>query len=126
MSEEKYLEVGHRPWGSYYVLIDEPNYKVKKLVVKPDQRLSLQSHEHRAEHWVVVEGTGTMEVRVGSEDNWVKDYVIGEYIYVPLRAIHRIRNNGKHELVIIEVQNGDYTGEDDITRYEDDYGRVGG
>lgn len=125
-SDDKYLEVGHRPWGSYYVLIDEPTYKVKKLVVKPNQRLSLQSHEHRAEHWVVVEGTGTMEVRVGEEDNWVKEYGIGEYIYVPLRAIHRIRNNGKFDLIIIEVQNGDYTGEDDITRYEDDYGRAAG
>jgi mannose-6-phosphate isomerase-like protein (cupin superfamily) len=121
---QTYLEVGHRPWGSYYVLIDEPNYKVKKLVVKPDKRLSLQRHQFRMEHWTVVSGQGDLEVHVGDEKNWVKPYGPGEYVFVPLQAIHRISNTSEEELIIIEVQYGSYTGEDDIERFEDDFGRV--
>lgn len=121
---QNYLEVGHRPWGSYYVLVDEPTYKVKKLVVKPNQRLSLQSHNQRMEHWTVVSGEGILEIHTGKETDWVKKYVSGEYAFVPLQAIHRITNQSDEELVIIEVQYGTYTGEDDIVRYEDDYGRI--
>lgn len=122
---QTYLEVGHRPWGSYYVLVDEPSYKVKKLVVKPNQRLSLQSHQFRMEHWVVTSGTGSLEIHSGEDkDSWIKDYNAGEYAFVPLHAVHRITNNTEEELIIIEVQYGTYTGEDDITRYEDDYGRI--
>ncbi len=118
-----YLEVGQRPWGKYYVLIDEENYKVKKLVVKPNQRLSLQSHNHRMEHWVVVSGEGLLEIHNPNYLEKIKTYKAGEYAFVPLKAIHRITNQTDQELVLIEVQYGTYTGEDDIIRYEDDYGR---
>lgn len=125
MAEIEYLEIGERPWGKYYVLIDEPTYKVKKLVILPGKRLSLQSHDQRAEHWVVTEGQGMLEVRVtDNPKDWVKKYKAGQHIFVPLGAIHRISNESNTELVIVEVQTGTYTGEDDITRYEDDFGRV--
>ncbi len=123
-NDRRYLEIGQRPWGKYYVLEDEEKFKVKKLIVEPGQRLSLQSHKQRSEHWVVVSGVATFEVRIGDDEfEWVKDYKPNEYCYIPAKAKHRISNNGDKQVIIIEVQCGDYTGEDDITRYEDDYGR---
>lgn len=126
MPEINYLEIGERPWGEYYVLIDEAEYKVKKLVVKPGKRLSLQSHEQRAEHWTIVAGKGLLEVRIDMDDesSWEKEYTAGEHCYIPKKAMHRISNPFDEDLVIIEVQCGSYTGEDDITRYEDDFGRA--
>ncbi|GAB4149389.1 MAG: hypothetical protein OHK0017_13380 [Patescibacteria group bacterium] len=125
LKEDKYLEVGARPWGVYYVLEDKPNFKVKKIVVNPGSRLSLQSHKHRSEHWVVTSGTATVEIRKGNvESEWVFDLAPNESCYIPMNAMHRLANYGKIPLVIIEVQVGEYTGEDDITRYEDDYKRV--
>ena len=121
--EDRYLEIGNRPWGNYYVLEDYPDFKVKRLVVKPGARLSLQSHNHRAEHWTVVAGIGTLEVHIGPEAEWIKEYKPNQYCHIPKKAKHRITNNGTEDLVIIEVQCGDYTGEDDIIRYQDDYGR---
>jgi mannose-6-phosphate isomerase-like protein (cupin superfamily) len=127
MADVEYLEIGERPWGKYYVLVDQANHKVKRLVVNPGKRLSLQSHEHRSEHWVVVEGVGTFEIHVGDDPTeWVKQYHPEDHAYIPKRAKHRIHNKGTQDLVIIEVQCGNYTGEDDITRYEDDFGRVEG
>jgi mannose-1-phosphate guanylyltransferase len=124
VQEEHYLEVGMRPWGVYYVLEDKPNYKVKKIVVNAGQRLSLQSHKHRSEHWVVVSGTATVEIRNSENENeWVNDIYPNESCYIKLNTMHRLANYGKIPLVIIEVQVGEYTGEDDITRYEDDYAR---
>jgi mannose-1-phosphate guanylyltransferase len=125
IKEDNYLEVGVRPWGVYYVLEDKPNFKVKKIVVNPNCRLSLQSHIHRSEHWIVVSGVATVEVRKGeSESNWVLDLAPNESTYIPMNCKHRLANYGKIPLVIVEVQVGEYTGEDDIERYEDDYNRI--
>jgi mannose-6-phosphate isomerase-like protein (cupin superfamily) len=112
------LESEDRPWGSWHVLDVSDGYKVKRIHVTPGCRLSLQTHEHRSEHWVVIKGTATCTV-----DDTVKTAAAGESVDVPLGAKHRIANEGDEELVIIEVQLGSYTGEDDICRHEDDYGR---
>ena len=123
--EMEYIEIGYRPWGVYYVLEDKPQYKVKKIIVNPGQRLSLQSHTRRSEHWVVVSGTATVEIRSKDEKNiGPKTIKANESCYVPKNYLHRLSNNHKEPLVIIEVQCGEYTGEDDITRYEDDYKRA--
>jgi mannose-1-phosphate guanylyltransferase len=122
--EDKYLEVGVRPWGVYYVLEDKPTFKVKKIVVNSNNRLSLQSHIHRSEHWVVVSGVATVEVRKDSdESNWICDLAPNQSTYIPMNCKHRLANYGKIPLVIVEVQVGEYTGEDDIERFEDDYNR---
>jgi mannose-1-phosphate guanylyltransferase len=123
--EHEYLEVGVRPWGVYYVLEDKNNFKVKKILVNPDNRLSLQSHKHRSEHWVVVSGTATVEIRKDKDpENWQFEMMPNESCYIPATKMHRLANYGKVPLVIIEVQVGEYTGEDDIQRFEDDYKRV--
>ncbi len=109
----------HRPWGYYLVLEDEPNHKVKRIVVHPGQRLSLQRHRHRAEHWLVVQGRA--EVTRNGE---MLHLVAGQALDIPLGAWHRVRNPGTENMAFIEVQSGDYFGEDDIERAEDDYGRV--
>lgn len=124
-AEENYLEVGVRPWGVYYVLEDKPNFKVKKIVVNPDHRLSLQSHKHRAEHWIVVSGMATVEIRSGSDESkWVSNVPPNESKFVPMGAMHRLSNQGKIPVIIVEIQVGEYTGEDDIERFEDDYSRT--
>ena len=107
-----------RPWGSWHVIDVDEGYKIKRIHVNPGCRLSLQSHEHRSEHWVVIQGVATCEVD-GAQSN-VRQ---GESIDVPRGAHHRLANDGADELVIVEVQLGSYTGEDDISRYDDDYGR---
>ncbi len=109
-----------RPWGRYYVLDDGPTCKVKRIVVEPGQRLSYQLHHRRAEHWTVVAGTAL--VTLNGEDITVEP---GESIDIPRGADHRVRNPGSQPLEFIEVQMGDYFGEDDIVRLEDDYGRAG-
>jgi mannose-1-phosphate guanylyltransferase len=125
LKEDQYLEVGVRPWGLYYVLEDKPNFKVKKIVVNSGCRLSLQSHKHRSEHWVIVSGTGTVEIRKNEiEKDWIFDLMPNESCYIQATKMHRLANYGKVPLVVIEVQVGEYTGEDDIERYEDDYSRV--
>ena len=107
-----------RPWGSYTVLERGENYKIKRVVLKPNARLSLQLHRKRSEHWVVVSG----EAKVTRED---ETYFIhpNESTYIPVRTKHRLENFGDIPLQIIEVQNGDYLEEDDIERFADDYGR---
>ena len=112
------VEIGERPWGTYEVLTESDGYKVKRITVVPGGRLSLQSHQHRAEHWVVVIGTAT--VTVGET---VQKITVNEYVHIPLLAKHRLENDTSSPLVLIEVQSGLYLGEDDITRYEDIYGR---
>ncbi len=109
---------GHRPWGTYTVLDESSGYKIKKIEVKPNCRLSLQKHFHRNEHWVVVSGTATVRV----ED---KTYLLraNESTYIKMGEIHRLENNGKVPVVLIEAQVGEYTGEDDIVRIEDDFNR---
>ena len=109
-----------RPWGSWHVIDVADGYKIKRIHVNPGSRLSLQSHEHRSEHWVVIQGEATCEID-GAKTIVRRD----ESIVVPLGAKHRLGNQGVGELVIVEVQLGRYTGEDDIYRYEDDYGRIG-
>lgn len=111
--------VVHRPWGTYASLKEEDGYKVKRITVKPGESLSLQYHHHRAEHWVVVQGTAL--VQVGDVEYKT---LPGEYRYIPLKERHRLTNTGKDELVLIEVQCGAYLGEDDIVRLADTYGRV--
>jgi mannose-1-phosphate guanylyltransferase/mannose-6-phosphate isomerase len=108
----------HRPWGWFETLALADRFQVKRIVVKPGAALSLQSHVHRAEHWIVV--SGTAQVTVGDE---VKLLSENQSVYVPLGAIHRLANPGKVPVVMIEVQTGAYLGEDDIIRYEDIYAR---
>ena len=112
------LDSEQRPWGAWYVLDEGNGYKVKRIEVTPGQRLSYQTHAQRAEHWYVIHGTATCLV-----DGEEIVATVGESVEVPLGAAHRISNLHDEELVIIEVQRGDYLGEDDIVRLEDDYGR---
>ncbi|MEI6531398.1 MAG: mannose-1-phosphate guanylyltransferase/mannose-6-phosphate isomerase [Chlamydiota bacterium] len=107
-----------RPWGSYSILEEGSRYKIKKIVVNQGERLSLQKHYHRSEHWVVVKGTAKVTVNEGF--HYVHE---NESIFVPKGAVHRVENEGKIPLEIIEVQVGEYLGEDDIIRLEDHYGR---
>lgn len=109
----------HRPWGTYATLKEEGGYKVKRITVKPGQSLSLQYHHHRAEHWVVVQGTAL--IQVGDNEQRAEP---GQYRYIPLKEKHRLSNIGIDELVLIEVQCGPYLGEDDIVRLADTYGRA--
>ncbi len=113
------MEIGHRPWGYYEVLSDAPDHKVKRIVVKPGARLSLQRHRRRSEHWYIVKGRGVVTV-----DSREVELGPGESVDIPQGAAHRIANVGEEDLVFIEVQRGDYFGEDDIERLEDDYGRA--
>ncbi len=108
----------YRPWGNYRTTMKGPGFLVKEIIVKPGQRLSSQYHNHRAEHWVVVEGTAKIE-RDGESITLEKD----QSLYIPLNAVHRLENPGPTPLHIIEVQTGDLLSEDDIVRLEDDYRR---
>ena len=112
------LKSEQRPWGSWHVLDVEEGFKIKRIHVKSGARLSLQTHQHRSEHWVIIEGVATAYV-----DGHVSRVRVGESMDAPLGAVHRLANEGDIELVIVEVQLGAYTGEDDICRLEDDYGR---
>lgn len=110
--------IDHRPWGYFESLVRGSRFQVKRIVVKPGAALSLQSHHHRSEHWIVVEGTA--RVTIDSDVRLVSE---SQSVYIPLGATHRMENPGKVDLVLIEVQVGSYLGEDDIIRYEDVYAR---
>jgi mannose-6-phosphate isomerase len=112
------METDHRPWGWYEVLADGPDHKVKKIVVYPGKRLSLQRHRRRSEHWFVFQGQATATVD-GREISLGQ----GQSADIPAGASHRIANGGAVDVAFIEVQTGDYFGEDDIERIEDDFGR---
>ncbi len=112
-------DADERPWGTWEVLALGDGYKVKRIRVLPQSRLSYQTHEHRAEHWVVVSGFATCVV-----DGATITAGVGECIDIPVGAPHRIGNAHSEELVIIEVMRGSYVGEDDIVRLEDDFGRA--
>ncbi len=119
LEQKEFLQITeHRPWGSFTILADETDHKVKRIVVKPGARLSLQRHKKRQEHWLVVAGKATVTLN---------DSVItlepGMAVDIPREALHRVENKEKTPLVFIEVQLGEYFGEDDIERLEDDYGR---
>jgi len=107
-----------RPWGRWHVIEAEEGFKIKRIHVNPGCRLSYQRHEHRSEHWVVISGVAMCTI-----DGRVVVAGAGESVDVPLGAKHRLANEGAEELVVVEVQRGAYTGEDDIVRLEDDYGR---
>jgi len=109
----------YRPWGSYTILEEGPRYKIKRIVVKPNQKLSHQLHYHRSEHWIIVKGTA--KVTLGGKSSLVHE---NESTYVPKSTKHRLENPGKVPLEMIEVQNGEYVGEDDIVRFTDAYGRT--
>ena len=113
------IERDERPWGMYEVLAEGDGYKVKRIEVKPGHRLSLQQHENRNEHWVIVAGEAL--VTVGDQESKRR---VNETAFIPLRTKHRIANPGETLLVFIEVQCGPYLGEDDIQRFDDDYHRV--
>ena len=108
-----------RPWGWYEVIDRGEGFQVKRIVVQPQGRLSLQSHRHRAEHWVVV--SGSARVTIGERINLLGP---NQHTYIPLGAVHRLENPGNAPIELIEVQSGDYLGEDDIVRFEDVYGRA--
>ena len=112
-------QTAHRPWGTYTILEDTPGYKIKRIEVKPGKRLSLQKHFHRSEHWIVVSGTAT--VTVGDKTKVVRP---NESTYINMGEIHRLENQGKIPVILIEAQVGEYTGEDDIVRIEDDFKRI--
>ena len=109
----------NRPWGTYTVLEEGPNFKIKRIVVNPGAKLSMQLHHHRSEHWVVV--SGTAKITNGEREILLQE---NESTYIPKNNRHRLENPGKAPLSIIEVQCGEYVGEDDIVRFEDTYGRV--
>jgi mannose-1-phosphate guanylyltransferase/mannose-6-phosphate isomerase len=111
--------IDHRPWGWFETLVLSDRFQVKRIVVKPGEKLSLQSHVHRSEHWIVV--SGTAKVTVDDDVNLLTE---NESVYIPLGAVHRMENPGKVPMVLIEVQTGVYLGEDDIIRYEDVYART--
>ena len=117
-SQATALPVDFRPWGHFETLILRERFQVKRIHVKPGASLSLQSHHHRAEHWIVVEGTAKVTI-----DDQVKLVTENQSVYIPLGAVHRMENPGKINMVLIEVQTGSYLGEDDIIRYEDKYAR---
>jgi cytidyltransferase-like protein len=108
-----------RPWGSYNVLLENPGYKIKEFIVMPGQTQSLQMHQHRSEHWVVV--VGQAHITHGNQTLVLK---AGQSTFIPLGAVHRVANLTRTLLKIIEVQRGDYLGEDDIIRFDDEYGRT--
>lgn len=108
-----------RPWGSFTILEEGRGYKIKRIEVKSGHRLSLQMHHHRSEHWIVV--SGTAKVVCGNEELILHS---NQSTYVPQCTAHRLENPGVIPLVLIEVQNGEYLGEDDIIRFQDDYART--
>lgn len=109
-----------RPWGSYFVLEDGKRAKVKRLLINPGQRISLQSHQKRDEHWVVIRGIARVTL-----DDATNDYDYGQHIFVRRGTRHRIACQSNEPVEIIEVQIGESFAEEDIVRYSDDYGRVG-
>ena len=114
----QYIESDKRPWGRFYVLHDEVNYKIKRIEVESNQRLSYQFHYKRAEAWTIVQGEATVTL-----DGIERIFKVGETVIIPLSAKHRVANLGAELLIFIEVQIGSYFGEDDIVRIEDDYAR---
>ena len=113
---EYYTE--HRPWGKFENLLDTDYCKVKRITVKPGQRLSYQYHFKRSEVWTIVQGVA--KITLDDIENW---YLAGEVIQIPAKMKHRIENDTEHDVIFIEVQHGDYFGEDDIVRLQDDYSR---
>ncbi len=108
-----------RPWGSFEILYEDSSLKVKRIIVKPGARLSLQSHCQRSENWVIIQGRAIVTVDAGKAHLFAN-----QAIHIPCGAKHRIENTGTKDLIFIEIQTGSYFGEDDIVRYQDDYQRI--
>lgn len=119
INDENKLFTEYRPWGYFTILEETKSYKVKKLVINPNQKLSLQYHNYRDEQWIVAQGEPTLTC-----EKETKDFTIGENIQIARKKIHRIENKKESIAIIIEVQTGDYLGEDDIVRLEDIYSRA--
>ena len=113
------ISVGKRPWGIYEVLLDTPYCKVKRITVKPGGKLSYQYHHKRSERWVIVQGSAVVKL-----DDFEYDKTVGDAVYIPQGTKHRIWNPYEENCIFIEVQIGEYFGEDDIVRLEDDYNRL--
>jgi mannose-6-phosphate isomerase-like protein (cupin superfamily) len=114
-----------KPWGYYKVLHKEPGYQIKEIMVKSGQRLSLQSHKHRDEHWVIIQGYASIVNGTDLLGNLLSyGKKAGEYIFIRRGKKHRVKNVQQEDLIFIEIQTGDYLEEDDIVRYEDDYDRL--
>ena len=112
------IEKEERPWGRFFVIHDEPQYKLKRIELDPGGRISYQYHHKRSEAWTIVNGIGIITL-----DGVTKEYSKGQTVTIPKRVKHRIENQGKEKIIFIEVQTGTYFGEDDIVRIEDDYNR---
>ena len=112
------IEKEERPWGRFYVIHNEKKYKLKRIEVDPGEKLSYQYHQKRSETWTIIEGKGIVTLEGES-----KICKAGDTILIPKEMKHRVENNGKKKLIFIEVQTGDYFGEDDIVRLKDDYNR---
>lgn len=108
-----------RPWGTYRTIEQRANYQIKHIVVNPGKRLSLQYHHKRDEHWTFIKGTGSVRL-----DDETKSLSVNDSIYIPKLSKHRVTNDTEHPVEFIEIQIGDYLGEDDIVRIEDDFGRA--
>lgn len=118
-TEDNSPRYDERPWGNFTVLDEGEGFKVKRIEVLPGKRLSYQKHARRAEHWIIVQG----EAKVTLDDKEIR-LNSGEYVDIPVGAAHRIENPGDLKVIFIEVQRGDYLGEDDIVRLQDDFGRI--
>ena len=117
LSENRLSE--NRPWGFFEILNESANYKLNKIVVNPNKKLSLQSHQKRAEHWICLSGKGKAQIN----NNFI-DLKPDINVFININDKHRLINDSNEDLIIIELQTGSYFGEDDIIRYEDDYGRI--
>lgn len=115
----KYIEKEIRPWGKFYVIADEKNYKIKRIEVEKGCRLSYQYHEGRSELWLIIKGIAKVII-----DGKEKNYNEGESITIPVRSKHRVENNSNQKLVFLEIQHGKYFDEDDIVRIQDDFNRI--
>tara|TARA_Y100000589_G_C26881847_1_gene518329 strand:+ start:135 stop:527 length:393 start_codon:yes stop_codon:yes gene_type:complete len=111
-------QIYERPWGTYRTIEQRENYQLKHIVVKPGKRLSLQYHHHRDEHWTVIKGKGTVQL-----DEKSIDLELNGRVFIPKLSKHRMSNNTQEDVEFLEIQIGDYLGEDDIVRVEDDFGR---
>ncbi|ABB50389.1 mannose-6-phosphate isomerase, type 2 [Prochlorococcus marinus str. MIT 9312] len=109
-------KIENKPWGTFENILDETYCKVKRIIIKPGERPSYQYHYKRSEHWIIV--SGSAKVTLEGEE---KEFSVGDYIYIPLKAKHRVENIGKNDLIFIEIQTGQYFGEDDIVRVSNDY-----
>ncbi len=114
-----YYVEDHRPWGYYVVLADEEDHKVKRIILYPGKRFSLQRHKRRDEHWYLIGGEAV--ATIGKKEVALR---VGEHVDIPRGTLHRLRNSGDDKAIFIEVQTGEYFGEDDIERIEDDFGRL--